>query len=117
MYYAFSSKYIYDDKDSGLSGYLYKIKRLKDIVSLEDPVLTLKTLLYSILLMKLFKLIGDRLFILVILNLFIFYSPIEKKFPHFLFKSRMYFKQGIEGTFGILECFIPRYKEDKAKIK
>ena len=109
----FRAKNLNDNNESNLSGYLYKIKRLKDIISFEDPVLTLKTFLYSIILMKVFKLIGDRVFILVVFNIFIFYAPIEKKFPHFLFKSRMYFKQSIEGTFGILECFIPRYKEEK----
>ena len=113
----FRAKNLNDNNESNLSGYLYKIKRLKDIISFEDPVLTLKAFLYSIILMKVFKLIGDRVFILVILNIFIFYAPIEKKFPHFLFKSRMYFKQSIEGTFGILECFIPRYKEEKEKTK
>ena len=66
--------------------------------------------------MKIFRLIGDRLFILIIFNLFIFYSPIEKKFPHFLFVSRMYTKQVIEGSIGIIECLIPRYQEDKKKL-
>ncbi len=61
--------------------------------------------------------IGDRIIILIILNIFIFYVPIEKRFPHFLFKSRMYIKQLVEGTFGIIECLIPRYKVGKSKEK
>ena len=67
--------------------------------------------------MKACSLIGDRLILLVILNVFIFYAPINKKFPNFLFVSRMYIKQIIEGTLGILECLIPRYEEEKAKKK
>ena len=67
--------------------------------------------------MKACSIIGDRLILFVILNVFIFYAPINKKFPNFLFISRMYIKQIIEGTLGILECLIPRYEEEKAKKK
>ena len=65
--------------------------------------------------MKLFSIIGDRFTLFVILNIFIFYAPIDKKFPHFLFISRMYIKQTIEGIVGILECLVPRYEEIKQK--
>jgi len=67
--------------------------------------------------MKTCSLIGDRLILLAILNVFLFYAPINKKFPHFLFISRMYIKQIIEGTLGLLECLIPRYEEEKPKKK
>ena len=67
--------------------------------------------------MKACSLIGDRLILLVILNVFIFYAPINKKFPNVLFVSRMYIKQIIEGPLGILECLIPRYEEEKTKKK
>ena len=67
--------------------------------------------------MKATSIIGDRLILLVTLNIFIFYAPINKKVPHFLFISRMYIKQIIEGTLGILECLIPRYEEEKVKKK
>ena len=67
--------------------------------------------------MKISYWIGDRIIIFIILNIFIFYVPIEKIFPHFLFKSRMYIKQSIEGTFGVIECLIPTYKVEKPKEK
>ena len=67
--------------------------------------------------MKVSSWIGDKFILLVILNIFIFYWPINKKYPHFLFISRMYIKQIIEGTIGIFECLIPRYEEDKSKKK
>ena len=88
---------------------------LNNIISLEDPVLTLKTLIYFYLTMKIASLIGDRIILFVILNIFIFYSLIEKRCPHFLFIYRTYIKQIIEGSLGILECLIPRYIEDKQK--
>ena len=94
-----------------------KRERFRKIVSFEDPIFTIKVLIYIYLLMKLAGLLGDRFILLIVLNIFIFYAPIEKKFPHFLFKSRMYVKQIIEGTVGIIECLIPRYEEEKPKKK
>ena len=94
-----------------------KRERFRKIVSFEDPIFTIKVLIYIYLLMKLAGLLGDRFILLIVLNIFIFYAPIEKKCPHFLFKSRMYVKQIIEGTVGIIECLIPRYEEEKPKKK
>lgn len=60
-------------------------------------------------------------FILLILtDLVIFYSPLEEKYPNFLFTLRMAIKQVIEGILGIALCLIPRYenkgeKEEKKK--
>ena len=65
--------------------------------------------------MKISLWIGDRFILFAILNIFIFYAPINKKYPHFLFTFRMYIKQIIEGIIGILECLIPRYEGDKLK--
>ena len=84
---------------------------------MEDPFYTLKTLIYFYLVMKVSSWIGDKFILFAFLNIFIFYAPINKKCPHFLFISRMYIKQIIEGTIGILECLIPRYEEDKSKKK
>ena len=86
-------------------------------MNFEDPFLTIKTLSYIYLLMKVSSLLGDRFILFIALNIFIFYAPINKKFPHFLFVSRMTIKQVIEGTIGILECLIPRYEEEKTKKK
>ncbi len=49
----------------------------------------------------------------VALNIILFYAPIEKKFPYFLFKSRMYLQQTFQGIFGLINCFIPKYEEQK----
>ena len=84
-------------------------------MNFEEPILTMKVLSYIYLLMKVSSWIGDRFILFFVLNIFIFYSPINKKFPHFLFISRMTIKQVIEGTIGILECLIPRYEEERKK--
>jgi hypothetical protein len=86
-------------------------------MNFEEPFLTIKVLSYVYLLMKVSSWIGDRFILFVALNIFIFYAPINKKFPDFLFVSRMSIKQVIEGTIGIIECLIPRYEEEKNKKK
>ena len=40
-----------------------------------------------------------------------FYAPLEKKYPHFLFKIRMTCKQIIEGIIVLILCLIPKYDE------
>ena len=86
-------------------------------MNFEEPILTIKVLSYIYLLMKVSSWIGDRFILFVVLNTFIFYAPINKKFPDFLFVSRRSIKQVIEGTIGIIECLIPRYEEEKIKKK
>ena len=86
-------------------------------MNFEDPILTIKTLSYIYLLMKVLSWIEDRFILFVFLNIFVFYVPINKKFPNFLFVSRMSIKQVIEGAIGIVECLIPRYEEEKIKKK
>ena len=41
------------------------------------------------MLMKFAILVGDRFILLVTLNVYIFYAPINKKCPHFIFKTRI----------------------------
>ena len=86
-------------------------------MNFEEPFLTIKTLSYIYLLMKVLSWIGDRFILFIFLNIFVFYAPINKKFPNFLFVSRMSIKQVIEGAIGIVECLIPRYEEEKIKKK
>ena len=86
-------------------------------MSFEEPLLSIKAVIYTYYCMKIATLLGDRFILFVILNIFVFYAPIDKKCPHFIFTTRMYIKQLIEGIFGLIECFIPRYEEEKQKKK
>ena len=63
--------------------------------------------------MKITSIISDKFILLIAFNVFIFYAPIEEKFPHFIFNTRMSIKQIVEGILGVLECLIPRYEESK----
>ena len=63
--------------------------------------------------MRLASILNDKFIICLVFNAIILYAPLEKHFPHFLFKSRMTFRQIIEGVIGILDAVIPKYEEIK----
>lgn len=88
----------------------------KKAISCEDKLYTIVIIIQVYILMKITSLFNDLFIIYLILNVIILYAPLEKKFPNFLFKIRMTFKQLIEGVIGLLECIIPKY-EEKTNIK
>ena len=106
-----------ENKEHKTYNYEIEIKRYRErfrkIISLEDPSSTIRTFIYIYLLLLLSRLLGDKFILLLILNILIFYTPINNKFPNFIFLSIMSIKQTIEGVFGILESFIPRYIDKK----
>ena len=87
------------------------------IASFDDKILTIKTIIYLFLLVKVSAWIGDKIIFSVVLNVFIFYAPINSVFPNFLFYTRMYIKQIIEGTIAILICFCPTCEKKKNSEK
>ena len=87
------------------------------IASFDDKILTIKTIIYLFLLIKVSAWIGDKIIFSVVLNVFIFYAPINGVFPNFLFYTRMYIKQIIEGTVAILICFCPTCEKKKNSEK
>ena len=87
------------------------------IASFDDKILTIKTIIYLFLLIKVSAWIGDKIIFSVVLNVFIFYAPINSVFPNFLFYTRMYIKQIIEGTIAILICFFPTFEKNKKPTK
>jgi hypothetical protein len=90
---------------------------LDKIASFDDKILTIKTIIYLFLLIKVSAWIGDKIIFFVVLNVFIFYAPINSVFPNFLFYTRMYIKQVIEGTVAILICFCPTCEKKKNSEK
>ena len=87
------------------------------IASFDDKILTIKTIIYLFLLIKVSAWIGDKIIFSVVLNVFIFYAPINSVFPNFLFYTRMYIKQIIEGIVAILICFCPTCEKKKNSEK
>ena len=86
---------------------------IKKVVSCEDIFYSFRVLVEIYILMKLFSILNDKYIIYVVLNIIVLYAPLEKNFPHFLFKSRMAFRQVIEGIIGLLDCLVPKYEETK----
>ena len=99
------------------NNYELEVKKLRErfrkLMSLEDPSSTLRNFIYTYFCLIISRFAGDKFIIFCILNIYIFYTPINNKFPNFVFNCVMSLKQTIEGVFGIIECFIPRYVEKK----
>jgi len=62
---------------------------------------------------KIINLFNEKFLAWVILNTLIFYGPLEKRYPYFLFRSRMYVQQIFEGIIGLIYCFIPSNQSQK----
>jgi len=91
---------------------IYSInKRLLKIFTFEDPFYCLIVFIELYILWKISKIINDKIFLLIVGNIIIFYSNIEKRYPKFLFRTRMFIKEIIEGILGIFIAFVPKYEE------
>ena len=69
--------------------------------------------LYLLLKLRLFLI--NKIILLILANICLFYAPLEKKFPHFIFKCRISIEQIIEGIIVLIQCIIPRYIEEPQK--
>ena len=67
------------------------------------------------LLLKLSSIFNDKFILLILANICLFYAPLEKKFPHFIFKCRISIEQIIEGIIVLIQCIIPKYIEEPPK--
>ena len=90
---------------------------IKKIISFEDKLYTIRVLIEYYLLMKISFILGDKFFLFLIVNVCLFYAPLEKNFPHFMFKCIISIKQIIEGTLVLISCVIPKYEERPLKEK
>ena len=61
---------------------------------------------------KIINWFNEKFLVWIALNVLIFYGPIEKKYPYFLFKSRMFLEQIFQGVFGLIACLIHKYEEE-----
>ena len=83
------------------------------IIEFKDPYYSIKMLIILYIISKIVNLFNEKFLAWIILNLLIFYGPIEKKYPYFLFKSRMFVQQIFEGIIGVICCIIPSYEQKK----
>ena len=80
---------------------------------MEEPFYCLTVIIELYIFWKFSAIINDKLIILIIGNIIIFYSLLEKKYPKFLFRCRMFVKEMIEGILSLIFAIIPKYEEDK----
>ena len=81
------------------------------ILEFDDYYYSLKKLFVVFIISKIINIFNEKFIFLIIINILMFYGPLEKKYPYFLFRSRMYLQQIFEGIIGLFKCFIPKYEE------
>ena len=99
-------KYFADDKEHSFS---------QKIIDLTSILYSIKVLFILYIIAKVINLLNEKFIAWIILNIIIFYGPIEKRYPYFLFRSRMFVQQIFEGIIGLICCFIPAYEPKKSE--
>ena len=77
------------------------------IIIFDNLLYTLTALIEIFLFWKISQRINWIIFCMILGNILIFYSPIDKRYPKFLFRIRMFIKEIIEGVLVVLSCLIP----------
>ena len=77
------------------------------IIIFDNLLYTLTALIEIFLFWIISKRINWIIFCMILGNILIFYSPIDKRCPKFLFRIRMFIKEIIEGVLVVLSCLIP----------
>ena len=103
------------EKEGLFQSYSTLFNYVKQIILFQDKKYSIKKLIELYIIMKVINLFNDKLLLLIIMNIIIFYAVLENYSDHFLFKAKMSVKQVFEGIIGVIECIIPRYEEFKFK--
>ena len=83
------------------------LSNIRDIILFKDLIYSLTAFVEIFLFWKIFKRINIIFYFILAGNILIFYAPLEKKFPKFLFRIRMFIKEIIEGIICVLITLIP----------
>lgn len=86
---------------------------IKEIVSCQYMFTTIRVLLELFILSKVLKNIPDRFLIWVLMNIFLLYKPLNKKYPDVVNIKYIAtcWRQSCEGVFDLISAFVPRYEE------
>ena len=98
-------------------GYSCFFEYIHKIISLEDIEFSFTELFKLYMLRKVINIFNEKFLLLIIMNVIMFYVPLEHYSDHFLYKAKMAVKQTIEGTIGLIICLIPKYEELKTENK
>ena len=74
---------------------------------------SIKMIIALYVISKIINWFNEKFIAWIVLNILLFYGPIEQRYPFFLFRSRMFIQQIFEGVIGILYCFIRSYETKK----
>ena len=65
--------------------------------------------------MQAFKLLGDKLTLLILINFCLLCGLIENYYPNWIIVSVITINQIYEGVISLIVCLIPQYEEEKDK--
>ena len=83
------------------------VKNTWEIIIFKNLLYTLTALIEICIFWNIYRRTNGIIFVLILGNILIFYSPIDKRCPKFLFRIRMFIKEIIEGILVVLSCLIP----------
>ena len=86
---------------------------INKIITFDDYYYSIKNIFIFIIISKIINLFNEKLIVWIVLNVILFYGPLDKLYPYFLFRSIMYVLQIFDGIFGFIKCLIPAYEEEK----
>ena len=105
------------NKEILFKSYICTMNYFQSIISFDDYKFSFFELFKIYIITKIINIISEKFLLLIIINIIMLYAPIENKCEHFLFKGKMAVKQTIEGTLALLNCFIPKYVDEKKEDK
>ncbi len=83
------------------------LSNIRDIILFKDGIYSLTAFVEIFLFWIITKRINIIFYVLLAGNIILFYAPLEKKFPKFLFRVRMFIKEIIEGIICVLITLLP----------
>jgi len=104
-------------KDSLFKSYTRISNYFKKIIDFNDAYFSLEQLFNIYSLVSIINYVNEKLILLIIMNIIIFYFPIESRTDHFLFKIYMAIKQTYEGIIGLVIVIIPKFEKNKENVK
>jgi len=104
-------------KDSLFKSYTRISNYFKKIIDFNDAYFSLEQLFNIYSLVSILNYVNEKLILLIIMNIIIFYFPIESRTDHFLFKIYMAIKQTYEGIIGLVIVIIPKFEKNKENVK
>ena len=86
-------------------------RKIEEISKPEHAIETVKTVAILYIIYVITSPFNDIFLLMLFVNLFIFYGPIDKYYPNPIKSASLVVKQYINGIIGLITCVIPKYEE------